>query len=122
MAWQLNYTDNFNENYPTSYWRVVQCNLQKETQTGHVVFNGYETQAKAGQRIIGQKSYEITPAIYAAYFLPTLIQPAGIDHIQQCYKMSAAVLDVDTGTKDANNNEIFVSFFNGATDTDLPPT
>lgn len=125
MAWQTNYTDSFNENYPISYWRVVQCNLDKEQQTGHIVLYGYETQAKAGGRIIGQHVYEVTPALYNAYFLPTLIQPAGIDHIKQCYALSAAVLDVDTGTQTVGNpdatppvlpQEIFVSFFNGATD------
>src|ERR1700743_2597307 len=106
MAWQMNYTDQYGDNYAQSYWRVVQCNLQKEEQTGQVIFNGYENGAKAGQRIIGQKAYYVTPALYQQYFLPTLVQPQGVDHIKQCYAMSGAVLDTphDTGTLDTDQN------------------
>lgn len=117
MGWTKNYTDEFDENYPNSYWRVVGCNFDKKSQIGTVVFEGYEGQDKVGKRPIGTRSYFIPQVLYQQFFLPVLIQPLGIDHIKQCYVMSLAILDVDTGTKDADGNAIMASFFDGATDT-----
>lgn len=116
MAFEKNFTDQYGENYPASYWRVVECNLQKEAQSGQIVFNGYSDKNNAGKRIIGQKAYAVTADLYTQYFLPALIQPVGVDHIKQCYALSMAVLNIDTDTKDAQDKEIMVSFFNGATD------
>lgn len=116
MGWILNYTDQYGENYPSSYWHVAQCNLHKPSKTGQVVFEAYASKDAVGKRLLASKSYYVTEDLYQKYFLPTLIQPQGIDHIKQCYALSLALLDVDTGTKDAHGNEIRVSFFNGATD------
>lgn len=104
MGLALNYTDQYGENYPTSYWRVAAFNIDKETTKGLISFNGYETEAKAGIHQIGQKIYVITPELYHQYFLPTLINPAGINHINQAYAMALGILD----TKGK-------SFFDGAT-------
>lgn len=116
MGLQLNFNDQYEENYPASYWRVVQCNLSKDKPGGLVVFSGYMNEANAGKRIVGQMAYTVTSDLYEQFFLPSLIQPQGIDHIKQCYALALAVKNVDSGTKDDEGNPIMVSFFNGATD------
>ena len=52
MAKQLNSTDQYGENYPSSYWRVVQVNLCKADKTGMILFQGYPDISRAGKQVL----------------------------------------------------------------------
>lgn len=119
MAWQKNYTDEFGENYPQSYWNVEQYNTAKRSGIGQIIFNCYEDASKKKTgRVIAQKIYTITPEIMNQFFMPSLIQPAGVDNTRQAYAMSLAVLDTDSGSVDENGHTVNISFFADAIDTD----
>lgn len=105
MAFQMNYTDRYGDNYPASYWRPENWNITKTT--AEVTFQGYPDAAHKGNRVIGSHGYVLTPDQYAAYVAAA---PANaittFDAIaSQMYALAAATLD-------ANG----VSFFNGATE------
>ena len=67
MAWQMNFTDSYGDNWPNSYWVIVQCNsVPRYDETGMVMFYGYEDQQRKGKRIIGQKQYQVAKSDYEA--------------------------------------------------------
>lgn len=116
MAFQMNYTDQYKDNYPSSYWRVTQTNFNKGEKTANIVLFAYADKAHAGLRMLGAKSYNVSGADFDTYFAPGVIEPQGIDHIKQAYLLATNTLDIDSGQLDSNNNPIMVSFFNNATD------
>ena len=109
MAIQLSFTDQYGDEYPQAYFRVVQRNLNDENKTGMVLFYAYENAAKKGKRIIGQKEYNVTPEDYDAYFATDKQDPAGKNPKKSSYEFAKAKKDIGQG-------ESAKSFFDGGVD------
>lgn len=107
MALQLSYTDSFSEEYPEAYFRLVQCNICVADKSGQVTFYAYPNAAKKGKRVIGQRSYAITPETYDTYFATSVLKTK--DPYKQAYELAKATKDVGEGLEAK-------SFFDGAID------
>ena len=102
--------DAFGINFPASYWELAQVNISFIDKVGSITFFGYSSKAARdnGDRIIGNKSYRITPQIYNDYFL-NLQNESQI--ITGSYLLAENIKDTPVG-KDGT----LYSFFNNATD------
>lgn len=108
MAFQMEFTDEFGENYPASYWRVVQCNICRAEERGTVIFHGYASAASVGKRVIGQKAYFVDNAFYQQYFEVEVLDPEGSNPYRSAYLMAQQVKDVDVV------DGVAISFFEDA--------
>ena len=102
--------DAFGINFPASYWELAQINLSFVDKIGNIIFFGYSSKAAKdnGDRIIGNKSYRITPQIYNDFF-QNLQNESQI--ITGSYLLAETIKDTPVG-KDGT----LYSFFNNATD------
>ena len=91
MAFILSHTDEFGDTFEKAYWRVVQCNLCKIDGTGMVVFYAYESEAKKGKRVIGQKSYAVTPQQFGEFFAADELNPEGRNPWAAAYEFALSV-------------------------------
>lgn len=116
MAFQKVYSDQSGNDYPVSYWRVVQVNFSPVDEAALVMFYCYKDQASrlAGKQSVGQKSYSVGKPDYPTYFSVANLDLS--NPIEQGYLLCKNVKDIDSGTKDANGLPIMKSFFNGAID------
>jgi hypothetical protein len=119
MAFQMDFTDQYGVDWPTSYWLPAVLHGQFYNGQGQLVFNGYPSFAQANQRVVGQKIYSLNGAPLAAIMsTPVSSLQGGTLHdaltdLGQNYALT--VLDTPTGQNDANGNPIMVSFFANAT-------
>jgi hypothetical protein len=120
MAWKMSYTDQYDENYPNSYWVIAQCNSSpRYSETGMILFYGYPDEAHKGKRIIGQKQYSVSKDEYQALVQGTIPSPLpnGVSTPEDLlmygiYQWAQAKKDVNIGTPE---NPQWVSFFENAT-------
>jgi hypothetical protein len=109
MAFEMSFTDEYGEVYPNSYWKVVQCNINRIEKTGYIAFYGYASVASLGKRIIATKDYRVDAALYDAFFETVILDPQNENPYRSSYLMSLQVKDVLTG-----EGQPFVSFFEDA--------
>ena len=111
MAFEMSFTDEFGEMYTNSYWRVAQVSIDRSTERGLIMFNGYVSSASAGKRIIGQKHYIVDSGLYNTYFLPEVLDPVGQNPYRSAYLMALVIKDVAAPVE----GDPAVSFFENAT-------
>ena len=109
MAFEMSFTDEHGEVYPASYWKLVQCNINRIEKTGMIVFHGYASAASLGKRIIATKDYQVTAALYDAFFETVVLDPQDENPYRSSYLMAVEVKDVPAG-----EGQPFVSFFEDA--------
>jgi len=117
MAWIMNYTDSYGDNWPNSYWVITQCNsYPRYSETGSIIFYGYPDEARKGKRIIGQKEYVISKSDYETLVKSAIPNPLpdGVATVEDLllagiYYWAKNRLDV------SDNNGGFTSFFDQAT-------
>ena len=102
--------DAFGVNFPQSYWELAQINISFIEKIGSITFFGYANiQARQnGDKIVGNKSYRITPQIFKDYF-QNLQNESQI--ITGSYLLAENLKDTPIG-KDGQ----LYSFFNNAVD------
>ena len=110
MALQMTYTDVYEDTYPESYWRLMDCNINKPAKTGNVTFYGYADAAQKGKRVIGSKSYVVDASLFDQFFGPTVLDPEGANPYESAYLMAKAVKD------ELAADGKYKSFFDGAID------
>lgn len=110
MAFEMSFTDEYGELYPASYWKVVQCNINRIEKTGHVAFYGYASAASLGKRIIATKDYRVDAALYDIFFETVVLDPEGENPYKAAYLMAAQVKDTPSAVEGAPD----VSFFEDA--------
>ena len=106
MAFILPQTDQYGDAFEQAYWKPVQVNLCMADSAGMVLFYAYESAAKKGKRVIGQKSYAVTPEQFAEFFAADELNPEGRNPWAAAYELAKSVKDA--GEKGE------VSFFEGA--------
>lgn len=114
MAFKMSYTDLFGEEYPESYWRVVETNLAKPEKRGRVVFYGYPSEAQKGKRIIGQKEYAVDQALFEAHFETPALSPDGDNPYKAAYALALEVKDIQLSPAEGEEEGEKVSFFANA--------
>lgn len=119
MAKQMFFTDEFGEDYPSSYWRPEQINLApKASGTGMITFCAYKDEAAKGKRVIGQKIYALKRDDILKYFsLAPLDASSAVNAVYSAaYRIANERLDKDSGRTDLDGKPVAVSFFNTAID------
>jgi hypothetical protein len=100
--------DAFGINFPESYWELAQINLSLVEKIGSITFFGYSSiKAKNnGDRIIGSKTYRITPPVYNDFFQN---MEGNEQFLKNCYTLADTIKDTPI-SKDGT----LYSFFNNA--------
>jgi len=117
MAKIGSFVDQYDDVYPSSYWRPVQVNVCKEDKNAHIIFYGFESEAKKGKRSIGQKSYSVGGEDFDTYFGTSSLDPEGKNPYAAAYTYADNKLDKDSGQVDEDDKPIMVSFFDGFTNS-----
>ena len=107
MALEMSYSDKFGNDYPLSYWRLVQINFSPSDETASFTFYGYKDEAArlSGKAASGSKTYSIAKEAYATYLSVAAITGLDKNVLNNGYTLAKATLEV--GGK---------SFFDGAID------
>ena len=91
MAFTLPHADEYGDAFPKSYWKPAQVNLSSLDKTGVVVFYGFEGEAEKGKRVIGQKSYAVTPQQFGEFFAADELNPEGRNPWAAAYEFALSV-------------------------------
>jgi hypothetical protein len=102
--------DSFGVNFPESYWEVAHINISLIDKQGSITFFGYANKKarENGDRMIANKTYRVTPQIFADYFPNIAIES---QLVSGSYAMAENIKDTVIG-KDGQT----YSFFNNSTD------
>ena len=113
MAFTLPQADEYGDTFPKSYWKPVQVNLCSLDKTGMVLFYGFESAANKGKRVIGRKSYAVTPEQFDRFFAADGLNPDGKNPWAAAYELALSV-EEGTGKAPEGGAETTRSFFAGA--------
>lgn len=109
MAFEMPYTDDFGEVYPSSYWKVARCTLDRMQHVGVIIFNGYASAATLGKRIIATKTYRVDSDLYETFFKTSVLDPQNSNPYCSSYLMAVQVKDVSV-----EEGKLYISFFEDA--------
>jgi hypothetical protein len=102
--------------HDSSYWKVVQCNLNLLNKTGEIVFLGYHDKAARMElaQPVGMKQYTLNPELFDTYFSSEVQKENDKTIYTQCYLLA----DTEkVGPAPAEGEEdTRKPFFDGATD------
>ncbi len=115
MAYRMNFTDQYGDNYPQSYWKPVEMFINVLNHSILIRFGAFINQEKSGGRVIGEKKYLVTSQKFAELINSSITDSSSIKSavLSKAYETALSTKDVQSGV-DEEGNAVMVSFFENA--------
>lgn len=109
MALVMEFKDNYGNDLPSSYWRLVQVNVSIPDKAASLAFFGYVSKDARDKmrQPIGSKQYSILGEQFEVWY-DSVLTAKNTNLTKSCYEYAKA-------TKDVNKNNVIASFFDDAT-------